>query len=50
MPEYLITVREDDEGLFIRIPAEIAEQLDASAGDRLNVAPADGGFLDLDQR
>jgi len=45
MPEYLLTVREDDEGLFIRIPVEIAEQLNARPGDRLNLSSADGGFL-----
>ncbi len=45
MPEYLLTVREDEEGLFIRLPAEVAEQLDASPRARVNLAPADGGFL-----
>jgi antitoxin component of MazEF toxin-antitoxin module len=45
MPEYLLTVREDEEGLFIRLPTEIAEQLDAGPGDRLSIVPAQGGFL-----
>ena len=45
MPEYLLTVREDEDGLFIRLPAEVAEQLDASPRTRVNLAPVDGGFL-----
>lgn len=45
MPEYLLTVREDEEGLFIRLPADVAEQLDASPRARINLAPVDGGFL-----
>ena len=45
MPEYLLTVREDDDGLFIRLPAEVAEELDASPGDRLSLSPMCGGFL-----
>ena len=45
MPEYLLTVREDEEGLFIRLPAEVAKQLDAAPRARVNLAPVDGGFL-----
>lgn len=45
MPEYLLTVREDEEGLFIRLPDEVAEQLDATPRARVNLAPVDGGFL-----
>jgi hypothetical protein len=45
MPEYLLTVRADEDGLYIRIPPNVAEQLDADAGDRLNLVPAEGGFL-----
>jgi hypothetical protein len=44
MPEYLLTVREDH-GLFIRLPDEVAEQLDATPHARVNLAPVDGGFL-----
>jgi antitoxin component of MazEF toxin-antitoxin module len=45
MSEYLLTVREDDDGLFIRLPPEVAEQLDASPRARVNLVPVDGGFL-----
>ena len=45
MPEYLLTVRKDEDGLFIRLPADVAEQLDASPHARVNLAPVDGGFL-----
>lgn len=45
MPEYLLAVREDEDGLFIRLPPEVAEQLDASPRARVNLAPVDGGFL-----
>lgn len=45
MPEYLLTVREDEDGLFIRLPVEVAEQLDAAPRARVNLVPVDGGFL-----
>jgi hypothetical protein len=45
MPEYLLTVHEDEEEMFIRLPADVAEKLDASPRDRINLAPVDGGFL-----
>ena len=44
-PDTLLTVREDEDGLFIRLPAEVAEQLDASPRARVNLTPVDGGFL-----
>ena len=45
MLEYLLFVREDGDGLYIRIPADVADRLDAHPGDRVELTEVDGGFM-----
>ncbi|HEU0302512.1 MAG TPA: AbrB/MazE/SpoVT family DNA-binding domain-containing protein [Longimicrobium sp.] len=45
MLEYLLFVREDDDGLFIRLPADVAARLDAHPGERVELTEVEGGFV-----
>jgi hypothetical protein len=45
MLEYLLFVREDEDGLFIRLPTDVAARLDAQAGERLELTEVEGGFI-----
>ncbi|HEV3048676.1 MAG TPA: AbrB/MazE/SpoVT family DNA-binding domain-containing protein [Longimicrobium sp.] len=45
MLEYLLFVRENADGLYIRIPADVADRLDAHPGERVELTEVDGGFI-----
>ena len=45
MLEYLLLVREDEDGLYIRLPADVADRLDAHPGERVELTEVDGGFV-----
>ena len=45
MLEYLLFVREDEDGLYIRLPADVADRLDAHPGERVELTEVDGGFV-----
>jgi antitoxin component of MazEF toxin-antitoxin module len=45
MLEYLLFVREDEDGLCIRLPADVADRLDAHSEKRVELTEVDGGFV-----
>jgi hypothetical protein len=45
MLEYLLFVREDEDGLYIRLPGDVADRLDAHTGERVELTEVDGGFV-----
>lgn len=45
MLEYLLFVREDEKGLYIRLPTDVADRLDARPGERVELTEVDGGFV-----
>lgn len=45
MLEYLLFVREDEDGLYIRLPPDVADRLDAHPGERVELTEVDAGFV-----
>ncbi|HEX2076423.1 MAG TPA: AbrB/MazE/SpoVT family DNA-binding domain-containing protein [Longimicrobium sp.] len=41
----LLFVREDEDGLYIRLPADVAARLDARPGERVELTEVEGGFV-----